>query len=332
VDRPVKVFILAGDASMAGRAKIALLKYQANQAKTKEQFQHLIHKGDWVVREDVWVKNFTRKGNLTVGFGQDAKTFGPELEFGNVVGDHFDEQVLLIKACPVGPGNLYAGGASLYGDFRSPSSGVASEAILESLREELRQTNPNFTPADLTRRCGNLYRDMLTEVWQTLANLREHFPAYQGQGYEIAGFVWFQGWHDMLNPQFSADHTELLAHFIRDVRTDFKTPKLPFIIGQMGFNGGAEPDTKEANFRAYQAAVAEIPEFKGNVKLVATDPFWDHEAHAVFKKGWRENIDEWNKVGSDYAFLYLGSARTNCAIGRAFGEAMIELCRSATKN
>src|SRR6185369_10633508 len=32
-DRPVKVFILAGDSNMAGRAKVGLLKYQANQPK-----------------------------------------------------------------------------------------------------------------------------------------------------------------------------------------------------------------------------------------------------------------------------------------------------------
>ena len=34
--------------------------------------------------------------------------------------------------------------------------------------------------------------------------------------------------------------------------------------------------------------------------LVKTDVFWDTEAEAVFKKGWRENMDEWNKVGSDF--------------------------------
>src|SRR4051812_11421069 len=111
---------------------------------------------------------------------------------------------------------------------------------------------------------------MLTEVWQTLANLQEHFPAYQGQGFEIAGFVWFQGWHDLVNPQYNLDHTELLAHFIRDVRADFKSPELPFVIGQLGINGGSEPGTREADFRAAQAAVAQIPRFAGNVKLVAT--------------------------------------------------------------
>ena len=44
-----------------------------------------------------------------------------------------------------------------------------------------------------------------------------------------------------------------------------------------------------------------------------TDAFWDTDAEAVFKKGWRENIDEWNKVGSDYPYHYLGSAEDDAA-------------------
>src|SRR6516164_9360906 len=42
-DRPVKVFILAGDSNMAGRAKFSVLKYQATQAETKDRYQHLLH-------------------------------------------------------------------------------------------------------------------------------------------------------------------------------------------------------------------------------------------------------------------------------------------------
>jgi alpha-galactosidase len=66
-------------------------------------------------------------------------------------------------------------------------------------------------------------------------------------------------------------------------------------------------------------------EFKGNVAVVKTDLFWDLEAEALFKKGWRENLDEWNKLGSDFPYHYLGSPRTMLRIGRAFGEAMIGL-------
>jgi hypothetical protein len=43
-------------------------------------------------------------------------------------------------------------------------------------------------------------------------------------------------------------------------------------------------------------------------------------------------LDEFEKVGSDLGYHYLGSAKTFCAIGRAFGEAMIELLRSGAKN
>ncbi len=320
-DRPVKVFVLAGDSNMAGRAKVSLLKYQANQAETKERFQHLIHDGEWAVREDVWIKYFKKKGNLTVGFGQESDRFGPELEFGNVVGDHFDEQVLLIKSS--------WGGNTLNRDFRSPSSGLPPQEVLEQVRKELQKFKADATLADAERSYGALYREMLKEVRETLANLGEHFPSYRGQGFEIAGFVYFSGWNDMLeaNP-FYADQ---LANLIRDVRCDLKAPNLPFVIGQLGVDpDSVQPGSNDGNFRVAQAAVASLPEFKGNVKLVATDPFWDREAHAVLKQQNRK--DEWDKVASDGGYHYLGSAKTFCAIGRAFGEAIIDLRRSAAKN
>jgi alpha-galactosidase len=176
---------------------------------------------------------------------------------------------------------------------------------------------------------GNLYREMLKEVRETLANLVEHFPSYRGQGFEIAGFVYFSGWNDMLeaNP-FYAD---LLANLIRDVRRDLKAPNLPFVIGQLGVDpDSVQPGSNDGNFRVAQASVAARPEFKGNVKLVETDPFWDREAHAVLKQQNRK--DEWDKVASDAGYHYLGSAKTFCAIGKAFGEAVIELRRSGAKN
>jgi hypothetical protein len=66
------------------------------------------------------------------------------------------------------------------------------------------------------------------------------------------------------------------------------------------------------------------------VKLVVTDPFWDREAAAVLKQPDRKA--EWDKVASDAGYHYLGSAKTFCAIGRAFGEAIIELRRASAKN
>ena len=88
---------------------------------------------------------------------------------------------------------------------------------------------------------------------------------------------------------------------------------------------GANASGNVKKFKDAQAAVMEVAEFKGNVALVKTDAFWDAEAAAVFKKGWREHVEEWNKVGSDYPYHYLGSGKTMCRIGRAFAEAVLEL-------
>jgi hypothetical protein len=165
---------------------------------------------------------------------------------------------------------------------------------------------------------------MLDEVNTTLAGPKTHFPDYAGQGHELAGFIWFQGWNDMINADYTAEYTSNLVHFIRDVRRDFKSPRLPFVIGQMGVDG-TNAATNIRKFKDAQAAVLNVAEFKGNVALVKTDVFWDVEAEAVYRKGWREHLDEWNKVGSDWPFHYLGSAKTLCAIGKALGEAVLEL-------
>jgi alpha-galactosidase len=114
------------------------------------------------------------------------------------------------------------------------------------------------------------------------------------------------------------------------VRRDLKAPNLPFVIGQLGVDpDGVQPGSNDGNLRIAQAAAASLPEFKGTVKLVETDPFWDREAHAILKQQKRK--DEWDKVASDGGYHYLGSPKTFCAIGKAFGEAVIELRRAGGK-
>ena len=60
--KPVKVFILAGQSNMEGKAKVSLLDYQAQQPATRDLFQHLRKDGKWAEREDVWIKFLDRKG------------------------------------------------------------------------------------------------------------------------------------------------------------------------------------------------------------------------------------------------------------------------------
>ena len=312
---PVKVFILAGQSNMEGKAKVALLEHQARQEATRALFAHWRDGDGWATREDVRVKFLDRRGPLTVGFGSPG-CVGPELEFGTVVGDRYDEPVLLIKTA--------WGGRSLYRDFRSPSAGLPKDEVIAAMLAEQRKRRPETTEEEVRARFGASYRAMLDEVRSTLADPKSHVPDYEGQGYELAGFVWFQGWNDMINAEHTAEYAENLAHFIRDVRKDLDAPHLPFVVGEMGIDGD-HPGENIRRFKEAQAAAAERPEFRGNVALVRTDVFWDAEAEAVFKKGWREHLDEWNTVGSDWPFHYLGSAKTMSRIGRAFGEAVLEL-------
>ena len=76
-------------------------------------------------------------------------------------------------------------------------------------------------------------------------------------------------------------YSELLAHFIRDVRKDLAAPEMPFVIGVMGVGGvREEPDY----FRQAMAAPAALPEFQGNVAAVQTAPFWDEALVAASAK------------------------------------------------
>jgi hypothetical protein len=312
---PVKVFILAGQSNMEGKAKVSLLEYQAGQPATQDLFKHLRMDGKWIERENVWIKYLEQKGKLTVGYGS-PKCIGPELEFGIVVGDRYTEPVLLIKTA--------WGGRSLYRDFRSPSAGLPPAEVLDKMLAMQQKSKFETTLDDIKKTFGATYRAMLQEVDTALTNLKDYVPGYAGQGYELSGFVWFQGWNDMISSVATAEYPANLTHFIKDVRKDLKAPKLLFVVGQMGV-GGQNPDAGVKKFKKAQAKVMDVAEFKRNVALVKTDVFWDTDADAVFKKGWKENFAEWNKVGSDYPYHYLGSPRTMLRIGRAFGEAMLEL-------
>ncbi|MEM7456823.1 MAG: sialate O-acetylesterase [Planctomycetota bacterium] len=313
---PVQVFILCGQSNMEGKAKLSLLEHQIRDERTAERFAHFHNDGEWVEREDVWIKFLGRNGNLTAGYGS-PNCIGPELDFGMTVGDHYEQQVMIIKPA--------WGGRSLYKDFRSPSMGAPDDAIVASQLENRQSRNPEANRQEILDEYGSSYREMISEVKGTLENIEEYFPGYEGQGYELRGFVWFQGWNDMVNADFSAAYEQNMPCFIRDVREELGVENLPFVIGQLGVGGTSDTNEGKAAFKAAQIACAELEEFDGNVGVVLTDQYWDEVAQEVFSRGWRENLEEWNTVGSDRPYHYLGSAMCYSDIGRAFAERILEL-------
>ena len=118
----VKVFVLAGQSNMEGKAPNSLLEHRATDPATRDAFAHLRNDEGWIERDDAFVKFLGRHGGLTIGYGSPDRT-GVELEFGTVVADHFDEPVLLIKTA--------WGGHSLFKLFRSPGAGMPTDEILE---------------------------------------------------------------------------------------------------------------------------------------------------------------------------------------------------------
>ncbi len=322
----VKVFILAGQSNMEGKAANELLESQATDPKTQDLFKHLRKDHKWIVRDDVFIKFLDRSGGLTIGYGSPNKT-GAELEFGNVMGDHFDQPVLLIKAA--------WGGHSLYQKFRPPSAGLPSEAELqkelEQAQQQVKQNNeknkkndPLPTMEEIKAPYGSSYRAMMKEVHETFDNYQTMFPALKGKKLELAGFVWFQGFNDMFGDAAPGEYESNMKHFINDVRNDLSAPKLPFVIGALGQNGSSPATGAMLQVANAQLAMNDVPEFKGNVKAIRTDVLADEEAERLFPD-WQDHLDEWKKVGSDRPYHYLGSAIWFNRIGNAFGQAMLEL-------
>lgn len=282
---PVKVFILAGQSNMQGHGTVnggagTLQNLLANDSVGDYAYLGDSN-GQWALRDDVWITyersaSDIRTGGLTVGYGSNNSRVGPELGFGHVIGDALDNQVLLIKTC--------WGGKSLAVDFRPPSSGGA---------------------------VGFYYQEMFRLVDKALANLKTYFPHYDGQGYELTGIFWHQGWNDRVNQGFNDQYEVNLANFIRDVRQDLGIPSLPFVIATTGMSGWDETHPRALSLMEAQLAIAQYPEFQGTVLTVDTRPFFRVAGESP----------------SGQAYHWNSNAVTYLEIGLASGEAMEELIR-----
>ena len=290
---PVKVFILAGQSNMEGQGVVDLdhpqyynggkgtLNAVMRDPKKAELFRHVKDSdGKWVVRDDVFVRFRTsdelKTGGLSIGFaGYPGKHhIGPEFQFGHVVGAASNEPVLLIKTA--------WGGKSLHADFRPPSSGGNT---------------------------GPFYTQMIAEVREGLAAVDTDFPQLAGRKPELAGFVWFQGWNDMFNEDARAEYEQNLVNLIKDVRTEFNSPQLPVVIGELG-NGGPEANAAMQAIRDAQRAAAERDEFRGTVLFVPTSQFA------------RPKEDSPN---TGHGHHWFGNAESYFLIGDALGNSMLKL-------
>lgn len=300
--KPLKVFILAGQSNMQGHANVSTFDAMRLNPQAAPLLELMRTSDDQPAScEDVWIASIgssdeEKTGKLTVGYGAENRgpKIGPEFTFGLTVDTLIDGPVLIIKTA--------WGGKSIHTDFRPPSAGPYKFTTQQLEQFEKQGKDIAQIKADKKAATGHYYRLMTEYVKNVLADPKRIVPEYDADaGYELAGFVWFQGWNDMVDsghypdrgqPGGYDDYSRLLAQFIDDVRKDLNAPKLPFVIGVMGVGGPtAKYDQSQQrykathqNFRDAMAAPASMPKFEGNVTCVLTENFWDMQVVELRKR------------------------------------------------
>ena len=144
-----------------------------------------------------------------------------------------------------------------------------------------------------------------------LEHIADIYPGYKGQGYQIAGFVWWQGHKDQ-NPVYASRYEQNLQRLIRSLRADYKAPNAKFVLATIAFDGWklAEPGKTIAQAQLNIADRNKHVEFTGTVKCVEARDFWrDASVSPNPRQGYHYNRN----------------AEAYMEVGIALGNAMIDL-------
>jgi hypothetical protein len=333
--KKVKVFLLLGQSNMVGMGKIKGGEGSLEHAvKEKKKYPYLVDEaGNWSERPDVrFVRVMQGRGGggmqqfnnewMTVA---KCKTIGPEFGLAHLVGDAMDAPVMILKSC--------IGNRSLSWDLLPPGSerfefvikdraGVEKKMVYAGYKDKPEswemdsakglKTEPapwvdkSGKPIDWY--AGKQYDDDISYAKKVLSELDKYYPG--AQGYEVAGFFFWQGEKDAGNPGHAAKYEENLVRFIKAVRKEFNAPNAPFVLGTIGESvkgsGGNGGKVLEGHL-AVDGTSGKYPEFKGNVATIYTHPM--------------------AQGGSGNAH-YGGKAEVYMDVGEAMGKAMVELLKS----
>ncbi len=191
VAKPLKIYILAGQSNMEGHAQTKTFPAIAKDPKSSAMHKEMVNAdGKPTICDEVYISyafggfmgdaGGKRHGKLTAGYGSQHHVgtgkIGPEFTFGIYMQKLVDEPILIIKTA--------WGGKSLHTDFRPPSAG----AYPWDLKGDEKKI------AEKKELTGKYYRLMMEHVKEVIADPKAVYPDYDAkQGYELAGFVWFQG-------------------------------------------------------------------------------------------------------------------------------------------
>ena len=248
--------------------------------------------GQWTVRKDVFYYDARVKKGGALTATSNGNAIGPELGFGFVMGQLIDEPVLILKSCignrslgwdllPPGSERYEAevterGGQKVTKVFAGykdkPDSWVMDKA--KGLATEPPPWLDQKTGKPIEWYAGKQYDDDMANAKAALADLAKIYPDYKGQGYEIAGFVFWQGHKDQ-NAVHAARYEQNLARLIPTLRKDYHAPNAKFVLATgCGNPGRASFGLQIAETQLVIADAKKHPEFAGNVQCVDSRDLW----------------------------------------------------------
>jgi hypothetical protein len=271
--KPVQVYILMGQSNMVGMGDIGPETVKGTLAyltKTEKKYPWLVAGDKWTERKDVYYYDARVKKGAPLGpTANNGKSIGPELGFGYVMGHVLDEPVLVLKSC--------IGNRSLGWDLLPPGS---QEYTFDGRTYPGYKGTPDWWVEGQPKRtvnwyAGKQYDDDMANAKAALKDIAKIYPGYKDQGYEIAGFVFWQGHKDTGNKAHASKYEENLVRLIDSLRKDYDAPKARFVLATGCGNPGTEGLGKV--IAEAQLAVGDPKKYKkfdGNVKAVDTRDLW----------------------------------------------------------
>lgn len=348
----VKVFVMMGQSNMIGYGQVSpketvgTLLHEISNGK----YTHLVGSYDvegnvesFSERRDVRIVYHNGRGefpsrysNLKVGWDKERNDFiGPEIGFGSIIGHAYENPIFIIK---VGRGGKSLGYDFLpensnrfkEGDYSFPGRGecpqrslknarVAKEEDCNSCRDNERECPVFWSDKNECLRCHGEYAGIqfdrdVDNVKQILDNIQDYVPGYQNQGFDLEGFLFWQGWNDVIEKEYSSKYEENLKRYINAQLNEFKSysGEKKFVVASIGFNGfQGFTANQELVFEAQMSVDgSELKEYEGNVTAIDTRPYW---------------------VGKEFSpsqtagYHYNHNANTFMQVGEAMALAMIDL-------
>lgn len=216
-NRPVKVFIVAGQSNAKGYNHIR--EHKQGRATFPKALRHQPNILFWLAEKpgqnqaDAWTA-------LRVA---QSGSFGPEIGFANDFAAAMPNDKIAIIKCAAG-GTGIARSAD-YSDYIPALKGFDDRG-------------KNWHPPSKGQKAGILYQRLIKNVRDALSALDRRKVKW-----ELAGCLWMQGEHEAgISRKMAEDYNTLLVDFMSALRRDLKTRSLPFAIGEVNSHKWAYGD------------------------------------------------------------------------------------------